>query len=68
MWWTSRSSGPLPLIRDTGAQEFRYDMNFAEQKWVLRALLLNSRWHWVLPIVVSARRRFKAVKDRVMAR
>ena len=37
---TPHSSGPLPLLRDTGAQRFRYDMNFAEQKWVLRALLL----------------------------
>jgi hypothetical protein len=38
---TPHSSGPLPPIRDTGAQKFRHDMNFAEQKWVLRALLLN---------------------------
>jgi hypothetical protein len=38
---TPHSSGPLPPIRDTAAQEFRHDMNFAEQKWTLRALLLN---------------------------
>lgn len=38
---TPHASGPLPLIRNTGAQEFRYDMNFGEQKWVMRALLLS---------------------------
>lgn len=37
---TPHAGGPLPLVRDTGAQEFRYDMNFADQKWTLRALLL----------------------------
>lgn len=38
---TPHSSGPLPPIRNTGAQQFQHDMNFAEQKWVLRALLLD---------------------------
>jgi hypothetical protein len=37
------------------------------RKEALRALILNSRWQWILPIVVSARRRFKAFKDRVVA-
>jgi hypothetical protein len=38
---TPHSGGPLPPVRDTGAQEFRYHMNFADQKWALRALLLG---------------------------
>jgi hypothetical protein len=38
---TPHSGGPLPLIRDTGSQRFRYAMNFADQKWALRALLLS---------------------------
>lgn len=36
---TPHASGPLPPIRDTGSQQFRHDLNFAEQKWVLRALV-----------------------------
>ena len=44
---TPHSSGPLPPIRDTGSQEFRQDLNFAEQKWVLRALLLDLD-DWIL--------------------
>jgi hypothetical protein len=38
---TPHASGPLPPIQDTGAQRFRHFMNFAEQKWVLRALLVR---------------------------
>lgn len=38
---TPHASGPLPPIRGTGRQRFRHDVNFAEQKWVLRALLLD---------------------------
>jgi hypothetical protein len=38
---TPHSSGALPPRRDTGSQLFRYDMNFAQQRWVLRALLLD---------------------------
>jgi hypothetical protein len=37
---TPHASGPLPPLRDTGSQTFRQDLNFAEQRWVLRALLL----------------------------
>jgi hypothetical protein len=43
---TPHASGPLPLIRNTGAQEFRHDMNFAQQQWVLRALLVRMD-EWV---------------------
>jgi hypothetical protein len=38
---TPHSSGPLPPLRDTGSQRFSHDMNFAQQRWVLRALLLD---------------------------
>ena len=38
---TPHASGPLPLRRDTGSQRYRQDLNFAEQRWVLRALLLD---------------------------
>jgi hypothetical protein len=37
---TPHASGPLPPIRDTGSQRFRHDLNFAEQRWTLRALLV----------------------------
>jgi hypothetical protein len=37
---TPHASGPLPPLRDTGSQAFRQDLNFAEQRWTLRALLL----------------------------
>ena len=38
---TPHSSGPLPPLRDTGGHVFGHDMNFAQQRWVLRALLLD---------------------------
>ena len=38
---TPHASGPLPPLRDTGSQTYRHDLNFAEQRWVLRALLLD---------------------------
>lgn len=34
------AAGPLPPLRQTVDQRFRYDVNFARQKWVLRALTL----------------------------
>jgi hypothetical protein len=37
---TPHASGALPLLRDTGSQAYRHDLNFAEQRWVLRALLI----------------------------
>jgi hypothetical protein len=37
---TPHASGPLPPLRDTGNQRFRHDLNFAEQRWTLRALLM----------------------------
>ncbi len=37
---TPHASGPLPAIRNTGSQQFRQDLNFAQQRWVLRALLI----------------------------
>jgi Alpha/beta hydrolase domain len=38
---TPHASGPLPVIR----QQTRYALNFAEQRWVLRALLIDlDRW------------------------
>ena len=37
---TPHASGPLPPLRDTGSQRFRHDLNFAEQRWALRALLM----------------------------
>jgi hypothetical protein len=38
---TPHASGPLPLMR----QQTRYALNFAEQRWVLRALLIDlDRW------------------------
>ena len=38
---TPHASGPLPLMR----QQTRYALNFAEQRWVLRALLVDlDRW------------------------
>jgi hypothetical protein len=38
---TPHAAGPLPPLRDTGSQRYRHDLNFAEQRWVLRALLLD---------------------------
>jgi len=38
---TPHASGPLPPLHDTGGQRYRHDLNFAEQRWVLRALLLD---------------------------
>jgi hypothetical protein len=38
---TPHASGPLPPVRHTGLQEFRQDLNFAQQRWPLRALLLG---------------------------
>jgi hypothetical protein len=38
---TPHASGPLPPLRDTGSQQYRHDLNFADQRWVLRALLLD---------------------------
>jgi hypothetical protein len=37
---TPHASGPLPPIRATSAQRYRYDLNFGEQRWALRALLV----------------------------
>jgi hypothetical protein len=37
---TPHASGPLPPLRQTTRGRFRYDINFAKQKWVLRALTL----------------------------
>ena len=38
---TPHASGPLPPLHETGSQAWRHDLNFAEQRWVLRALLLD---------------------------
>ena len=38
---TPHAAGPLPPLRDTGSQAYRHDLNFATQRWVLRALLLD---------------------------
>jgi len=38
---TPHASGPLPPLRDTGSQQYRHDLNFGDQRWVLRALLLD---------------------------
>jgi hypothetical protein len=38
---TPHSSGSLPPTKGPFGQEFRQYMNFAEQRWVLRALLLD---------------------------
>lgn len=38
---TPHAAGPLPPIRASAAQQFRADLNFADQKWVLRALLVR---------------------------
>jgi hypothetical protein len=38
---TPHASGPVPAIRNTGSQQFRQDLNFAQQRWVLRALLID---------------------------
>jgi hypothetical protein len=43
---TPHAGGPLPSIRRTTAQPFRSSLNFAEQKWVLRALLMRMD-EWV---------------------
>jgi hypothetical protein len=37
---TPHSGGPLPPRRGTGTQTFRHDLNFASQRWALRALLV----------------------------
>jgi hypothetical protein len=37
---TPHASGPLPAIRGSGGSDFRNLLNFAEQRWPLRALLL----------------------------
>ncbi len=34
------ASGPLPPIRETTTGEFRHPLNFAQQRWTLRALLI----------------------------
>jgi Alpha/beta hydrolase domain len=38
---TPHASGPLPPSRDTATQRLRHDLNFAQQRWVLRALLVS---------------------------
>jgi hypothetical protein len=38
---TPHASGPLPPIRNTGSQQVRQDLNFAQQRWILRALLVD---------------------------
>ena len=38
---TPHAAGPLPAIRTTGSQQFRQDLNFAQQRWILRALLVD---------------------------
>jgi hypothetical protein len=38
---TAHASGPIPLVRRTIEQNFQHAMNFAEQRWVTRALLLD---------------------------
>ena len=38
---TPHASGPLPPLHETGSQAWRHDLNFAEQRWVLRALLVD---------------------------
>jgi hypothetical protein len=38
---TPHASGPLPSARATGSPGYRHDLNFAQQRWVLRALLLD---------------------------
>jgi hypothetical protein len=38
---TPHASGPLPPIRETASQAFEHPLNFAEQRWVTRALLMN---------------------------
>jgi len=38
---TPHAAGPLPPIRRTVSQSFRYSVNFSSQKWVLRALTLR---------------------------
>lgn len=60
---TPHSSGPLPLIRDTGAEEFLHDMNFAEQKWVLRALLLNMD-DWIRNVAEPPASRYPTVAKK----
>jgi len=37
---TPHAGGPLPPIRETGSGDFRNLLNFAQQRWPLRALLL----------------------------
>jgi hypothetical protein len=37
---TPHSGGPLPAIRETDSGDFRNPLNFAQQRWTLRALLL----------------------------
>jgi hypothetical protein len=38
---TPHSGGPLPPIRETASQAFAHYLNFADQRWVTRALLLD---------------------------
>jgi len=35
------AAGPLPPLRQTISEQFRYFVNFTQQKWVLRALTLD---------------------------
>jgi hypothetical protein len=37
---TPHAGGPLPPIRETGSGDFRNLLNFAQQRWPLRALLI----------------------------
>ncbi len=37
---TPHAGGPLPPIRETNTGDFRNPLNFAQQRWALRALLL----------------------------
>ena len=38
---TTDTPGPLPFTRRTIAETFQHTMNFAEQRWVVRALILD---------------------------
>ena len=38
---TPHAAGPLPPRRDARYQGYRHGLNFAEQRWVLRALLID---------------------------
>jgi hypothetical protein len=65
---TPHAAGPLPPVRGSGGQQFRQDLNFAEQRWTLRALLVDLD-EWVRAGVEPPPSRYPTIaKKELVAR